>query len=380
MKFASFVCLLLSSTSRAVNAAAVDNNATIDIDFVFPLTPGVSSKLHETMDSMVKEFNQINPHGIVVNAIYAGSYAETFDYVQQRIDEGNNIPASAVLEVKRLVPMLREGAITNIDDYVEKEGGKSYLDQFWPAFIENEQKFGQLWGMPMMRSTPLLYYNKDMFDAANITSPPKNWEELKAAASILTTDSQKGLCIPNLWSDWMFASFSRQNGWQIINETDWNIPTFDDERNGQALNVWNDLARNGNVPVPLVPWGDAVSGFNNQDYAMLYYSSGGITAVKAGATNFTWDAAFLPAGPEGYGVESAGGDVHILNNIPKVQQDAAWEWIKFLVAPEQAAAWSAASGYIAVNKGAFDTEVMKEAVSETPQFLVPVEQLQYGHP
>ena len=152
------------------------------------------------------------------------------------------------------------------------------------------------------------------------------------------------------------------------------------ERNGQALNVWNDLARNGNVPVPLVPWGDAVSGFINQDYAILYYSSGGITAVKAGATNFTWDAAFLPAGPEGYGVESAGGDVHILNNIPKVQQDAAWEWIKFLVAPEQAAAWSAASGYIAVNKGAFDTEVMKEAVSETPQFLVPVEQLQYGHP
>ena len=116
----------------------------------------------------------------------------------------------------------------------------------------------------------------------------------------------------------MFASFSRQNGWQIINETDRNIPTFDDERNGQALNVWNDLARNGNVPIPLVPWGDAVSGFDNQDYAMLYYRSGGITAVKAGATNFTWDAAFLPAGPEGYGVESAGGDVHILNNIPKV--------------------------------------------------------------
>ncbi len=371
---------LLSSSSRAVYAAEADDKTTTTIDFVFPLTSGVSSKTSVAMDAMVKRFNDVNTQGIIVNAIYAGTYAETFDYVQQRIAEGN-IPAAAVLELKRLVPMMREDKIIFLDDYVEKEGGQSYLEQFWPALLLNAQKYDHLWGMPMMRSTPLLYYNQDMFDAAGVSAPPTNWDELVSAAKSLTTDSKKGLCIPNLWSDWMFASFSREAGSQIIDDADWNIATYENDENRKALNVWNDLARGGNVPLPLVAWGDAVPGFNNQEYPMLYYSSGGITAVREGASasNFTWGAAFLPGGPEGYGVETAGGDVHILNNIPKEQQDAAWEWIKFLASQEQAAEWSVASGYIAVNKGAYDTKLMNETTAETPQFLVPMKQLEYAH-
>jgi ABC-type glycerol-3-phosphate transport system substrate-binding protein len=36
-------------------------------------------------------------------------------------------------------------------------------------------------GFPMMRSTPVLYYNKDVLDAAGVT-PPTNWDELIATA------------------------------------------------------------------------------------------------------------------------------------------------------------------------------------------------------
>lgn len=100
--------------------------------------------------------------------------------------------------------------------------------------------------------------------------------------------------------------------------------------------------------------------------------------MKEGAT-FDWDAVFLPAGPNGYGVETGGGDLRILADIPKEQQDAAWELIKFLGAPENAARWSAASGYIAVNQRAYDTELMKQTVAETPQYEVAKNQLEYGY-
>jgi len=110
-----------------------------------------------------------------------------------------------------------------------------------------------------------------------------------------------------------------------------------------------------------------------------YNTPGGITSVKRGA-DFNWSCVYLPAGPSGFGVEEGGADFHIFKNIPKVQQDAAWQLIEFLTNPDNAAEWAVATGYIAVNKKAYDTEVMLNATLETPEYLVSRDQLDFGHP
>jgi sn-glycerol 3-phosphate transport system substrate-binding protein len=112
---------------------------------------------------------------------------------------------------------------------------------------------------------------------------------------------------------------------------------------------------------------------------MLYFTTGGISKVKTEA-NFTWTAKYCPAGTHGFGVNQGGGDFHIFDNVSEEQQDAAWKLVQYLTTPENAALWSAASGYIAVNKGAYDTEIMKIVLQETPQYLVARNQLDYSHP
>lgn len=71
--------------------------------------------------------------------------------------------------------------------------------------------------------------------------------------------------------------------------------------------------------------------------------------------------------------------MHVFKNVAKSEQDAAWELIKFLTTPENAAQWSVASGYIAVNKKAYDTELMQATLKETPQYAVARDQLEYGY-
>lgn len=241
----------------------------------------------------------------------------------------------------------------------------------------NELIEGEILGWPMMRSTPVLYYNQDMLDEKNIT-PPTTWEELVDSAEKLTTEEVKGLGLPDTWSDWIFGAFSREAGTQLI-EDDWTTVTFDSGGNTKALDIWDGLAKGGSIPVPLTPWSTAIDEFNAGSFAMLYFTTGGITKVESGA-NFAWSCIYCPAGPDGFGVEEGGGDFHIFNNTSKAKQDAAWSLIQFLTNPENAAIWSVSSGYIAVNKEAMDEEIMKVTVEMTPQRLVAQNQLEYSHP
>jgi len=369
-----------------VNATNIDVGAdtasdVINIDFMFPIVPGVGA-LQTTMDEMVADFNELHPD-INVNAIYAGSYGETYDKVIARIDE-QDPPAVAVLNVNEMVDLNAMGAIIPLNKYVKEAGGWLFLDDYYTKMFESEElvetEAGKpnLMGWPMMRSTPVLYYNEDMLNEFGV-DPPRIWDELIATAKKTTTDTNKGLGLPDTWSDWIYGAFSRQGGTQVIEERDWETVTFDSKENANALAVWEKLSKDESIPVPLTPWSEAISNFLNGDFPMLYFTTGGISKIKAGA-NFTWNAVYCPAGTHGYGVTLGGGDFHIFSGVPKSSQDAAWKLIKFLTTPDNAAKWSVASGYIAVNKKAYDTELMQEVLKETPQYAVARDQLNYGHP
>jgi sn-glycerol 3-phosphate transport system substrate-binding protein len=395
-----------TSGQNATNTTADGQPATLDvvnIDFMFPIVEGVTSILQETLDEMVGVFNELNPD-INVNAIYSGNYDQTFKKVVARID-ANDPPAVAVLNINRMIEMNDMDAIIPLNDYIKEAGGWNFLDDFFPRMLENEiivaddehgDRFDgslfdpldgtlyvpptplKLMGWPMMRSTPVLYYNVDMLNEAGI-DPPRDWKQLIDAAKTMTTDTRKGLGIPDSWSDWIYGAFSRQAGTQVIEDRNWESVTFDSKGNTIALAIWKKLAEDGSIPVPLTPWSDAISNFLNGDFPMLYFTTGGISTIKEAGANFTWNAVYCPAGTHGFGVNQGGGDFHIFSGVPKASQDAAWKLIQFLTTPENAAQWSVASGYIAVNKKAYDTELMQAALKETPQYAVARDQLVYSH-
>jgi sn-glycerol 3-phosphate transport system substrate-binding protein len=93
--------------------------------------------------------------------------------------------------------------------------------------------------------------------------------------------------------------------------------------------------------------------------------------------SFEVGTGFLPRpdGAEDGGVIVGGASLYILNDRPEEEQKAAWEFIKFVVSPEQQAYWHVNSGYFPITKAAYDQPLVKENLEKFPQFKTAVDQL-----
>jgi sn-glycerol 3-phosphate transport system substrate-binding protein len=93
--------------------------------------------------------------------------------------------------------------------------------------------------------------------------------------------------------------------------------------------------------------------------------------------SFPFGTAFMPAGRQ-YGTPTGGGNLYIFKNIPPDHQKAAWEFVQWMTAPQQAARWSEASGYVAVRKSAFNIKLYQEYTARFPQAVTARDQLPYA--
>ena len=170
-KITSLLQIAVKTSGQNVTNATVGTDAgqpatldVVNIDFMFPIVKGVSSILQETMDEMVGEFNKLNPD-IKVNAIYSGSYGQTFEKVVARID-ANDPPAVAVLNINRMVELNAMDAISPLNSYIKEAGGWYFLDDFYPSMLENEIV------RPAAQVGHLSADEKGTFDGSLCSTPP----------------------------------------------------------------------------------------------------------------------------------------------------------------------------------------------------------------
>ncbi len=363
-------------------------SAQVRLRFFYPV--GVAGPLVKVINGMVAKFEGENPD-IDIEPVYAGNYNQTMQKVQTAV-LGGNPPDIAVVEISELFSLLQMDALIPLDKYIEQEGGESFLANFHKGFLGNAYgRDGKIYGFPFQRSTPILYWNKDMFRAAadklraaglDPDRAPASWDELVEYAKILTIregnqTKQYGLIIPGGWNDWIFEAFSRQNGMQLIKEDGLTV-TFNSPENLEALKLWVKLMQELKVCPVLRPWNITPDDFIGSVTAMMYYSTGGMAKIRKTA-KFNWGAAFQPMKKQ-YGTPVGGGDFHIFKGIPKKNQDPAWKFAKFMTRPDMAALWSIESGYVAVNKKSYDLPEMKAFLKKFPQMTVARDQLKYSYP
>jgi len=365
-----------------------DAEEPVKLDFYFPV--GVAGPLATVIDEMTEQFNESNPK-IQVEPVYAGNYNDTMAKVQSAILSGNP-PDLFVVEISELFTLLGIDGIIPLDKYIEKEGGEEFTGQYFSALYGNAKAEGKIWGQPFQRSTPILYWNKDLFqkhaeelEAVGLdpNRAPRTWFELERYAKILTEREGGetevwGTILPGGWNDWIFESFVHQTNGPRLISGDGQTSNFDSLEVLQALTFWYHLTNELKVSPPLRPWNQTPIDFTAGKAAMMYYSTGGLPLVKKQA-DFDFGVAFQPKNVE-FGVPVGGGDFHISKNIPPENQDAAWEFIKFMTSPKMAAHWSRESGYICINKKGLELSEMQEYLEENPSAEVAADQLEYSNP
>ena len=354
--------------------------AALGLKFYFPVS--VSGPLAKVMDGMVADFNRLQP-GIHVEPVFAGGYFETMAKTQTAA-QGGTPPDVAVLLSTDLFTLLDMGAIIPLDGFIEESGGDRFRQDFFEAFWLNARIGRTIYSIPFQRSTIVLYYNKDAFAKAGLdpNAPPRTWAELREVAQKLTVRDASGAVtrwgvgIPTTgFTYWLFQGFAAEAGGTLANpdgtEVYYNTP-----QTRRALGFWLALQDAGVEPPNVTEWGTLPTEFIAGRFAMVYHSTGSLTFVHANAS-FPFGTAFMPADAR-YGTPTGGGNLYIFKRIPAERQRAAWQFVQWMTAPQQAARWSEASGYVAVRRSAFNIKLYQEYTARFPQALTARDQLAYA--
>jgi sn-glycerol 3-phosphate transport system substrate-binding protein len=93
---------------------------------------------------------------------------------------------------------------------------------------------------------------------------------------------------------WMFQALAIQNGMELMSG-DGLTTYFDDPTVVETLEFWRDLSTEyGIMPAGTVEWGTLRQAFLEGQTAMMWHSTGNLTAVRNNAT-FDFGVAMLPA-------------------------------------------------------------------------------------
>jgi len=373
MYFTKHLGLALSG-AMALSLAS-QAQAQTELTMYYPIAVG--GALTEVVDGIVADFEAENPD-IKVNAIYSGNYDDTRVRALSALNSGEPAQLAVMFSIDAY-DLIEQDLILPFDDVLKTDADRAWLDGFYPALMANGQIEGKTWGIPFQRSTIVAYYNKDMFRAAGLDpeKAPTTWDEMVSMGKALTKDDTYGVMIPSTgYPYWMFQALAIQNGKELM-ASDGLTTYFDDPDVIETLEYWKSLsAEHGIMPTGTVEWGTLRQAFLEGQTAMMWHSTGNLTAVK-NAAEFDFGVAMLP-GNKRLGSPTGGGNFYLFKDTTDAEREAAMKLIQFMTSPDQAAAWSIATGYMGVSPAAYETEALKSYTADFPPALVARNQLEHA--
>lgn len=364
-------------TLGAVSSAQAD----VDLQFYFPVAVG--GKAATTIAELTDAYASQTP-GVNIDAVYAGSYQDTVTKALTAVRGGNPPQLSVILSVD-MFTLIEEEAIIPVDDLLKTDADREWLSGFYPSFMENSTTGGKTYGIPFQRSTPVLYWNKEAFAEAGLDpeAPPATWDEMVSMGKKLTkrdasgTVTQWGVRIPSSgFPYWLFQGLTTQNDAFLMNG-DGTETYFDQPAVIEALQYLVDLSATHKVMAPgIVEWGTTPKAFFERETAMMWTTTGNLTNVRENAP-FEFGVAMLPANKR-RGAPTGGGNFYIFKDSTDEQKQASMAFIQWITAPEQAAKWTIATGYVAPRPDAWETEAMQAYTKDFPPALVARDQLEFA--
>jgi len=98
---------------------------------------------------------------------------------------GEAAPDVFYLDVFEAPFLMSQDVLEPLDAYIKPEFD---LGDFQVTLLDSFKYQNHIYGLPKDYSTLALFYNKQAFAAANLSSPPTTWDELRSDSKLLTVD------------------------------------------------------------------------------------------------------------------------------------------------------------------------------------------------
>lgn len=285
----------------------------------------------EELDATVAAFEAKHPD---INVeVETAAYNDYFTKLQTVIAAGQ-APDAFELNYENFVTFANRGVLADLDPLIAADTGFStsiYNPTALAAFTQN----GKQYGLVESFSNVVLFYNKDLFDKAGLAYPTADWtwkEELEAAQKL--TDTANGV-----WGTiapiqfWEFYKTIAQNGGSMFNEDRTEV-TLDSAANVETLQWMVDKVNKYRV----TPTDAEMAGQTDGDL----FKAGKAAMLRTGIwmfgdflnnTDVNWDIALEPGNTNKAHHFFANG---VAVSATSANQQAAYEWIKFLTSSEEA--------------------------------------------
>ncbi len=353
----------------------------------------MGGELGQRLDAIVADYNASQSDYVVVPT-YKGTYPETMTAAITAFRAGEQPAIVQVFEVGTGTMMAAEGAVYPVyqlmADMEEPFDPAAFLPSVVGYYTDTE---GNLLSMPFNSSTPIMYYNKDVFEAAGLNpeQPPQTWEELEQFSRQIVESGAAPCGFTTSWISWIHTE--NMSAWhnQPIGTLENGFGGFGTEltlNNPVVVRHWENLARWQEEG--LFQYGGAGGGddappkFYSQECAIFFNSSAGRAGVVANATEFEVGYGMLPyyADVEGAPQNSiiGGATLWVLQGLEEETYRGVADFFTYLSSAEVQADWAEPTGYLPITQAAYDLSKERGFFDTNPGTEIPIQQITLNEP
>jgi multiple sugar transport system substrate-binding protein len=350
------------------------------IELVFTSAPDDT----ETAGKLVQKFNEQN-RGRYKVTLREGNAdtGQRFDQLRTEMQAGGKNIDVILGDVIWTAQLAANGWISDLSDRFTEDMRADFL----PGSVEAIIYEGKAYGMPWFTDTGLLYYRKDLLEESGFDGPPKTWEELQEQALTVKQDSgtkfgfmfqganyEGGVCngLEYIWT----------HGGEALDPNDPTRVLIDSPEAVAGLTTERSMIESGVAPEAVAIYhedesagtflnGDAVF-LRNWPYVYALLSDPAESEVRPEQIGVSE----LPSA-DGQPGNGTVGDQPLYINATSPHQDEAWEFIKFLSAPEQQEFRAVEGSFLPTLTNLYDDPEIQESV---PVVALAKEALQHTRP
>lgn len=368
-----------------------DEDGRIVIEFWHAMTRGHARSINEIADAFNASQDRYR-----VRAIYQGNYASLQQKLIASLYAGRQ-PAMAQMYESWTTRFLKFGCLQPVRHFqdCDPSWGEAEIEDIFPRLRANssfplvlgddgayrldaERGEPTLTTLPFNKSVYMLYVNDDLMREVGYDQPPRTWAELKDLARRMTVVEdgvvQRYGCATRRLIE-AYTPLLMTAGANYMEEG--GEFALLDEPAVSAMEFLQDLVL-GPERVGYVEDDYLSNAFGSGRVGMYYGSTASFPFNDSAVANrFIWRAYPLPGRDEdtpGFALMQ-GTNVGIflqgfngMGRLPEDVQQGAWEFLKFLVNPENTAKWAMDSGYLPVRRSAAELPVLRDYLESNENF------------
>ncbi len=293
-----------------------------------------------TLPKLIDQFNKQSKNVKVKQRTMPSDTGQYFDKIRTQFQAGGGDIDIIIGDVIWPAQFAANGWVTDLSDRFKD------TDAFLPGPMQAATYKGKVYAVPWYTDAGLLYYRKDLLEKSGYSNPPETWGELIEMADKVKQDAgikngfvyqgkeyEGGVCngCEYIWT----------NGGNILDPKDSSKVIIDSPGSVAGMTTWRDTITKGASPQAVLQYVEDESAASFLNGEAVFIRNWPYMFALAGTSEYPkvepdqLGIAPIPVDKPGDPSYSTLGGWNFLINASSDKQDQAWEFIKWMTAPEQ---------------------------------------------